>query len=155
MGNLENKIIVWTDGGCSGNPGPGAWAFVITKNGEDVIYEKAGSEKHTTNNRMELQAVINALHKLKNLDLQLGAEVRTDSLYVKKGVTEWMTKWKSNGWRTAGKTPVKNAELWGELDGLNEGLKLKWRWVKGHAGTFYNERCDRLVQEAIAEIKKT
>jgi len=149
-------LDIYTDGGCSGNPGPGGWAFVMvqkTHQEEIVIAEKRGSEANTTNNRMELMAVISALKTLKlEKDLPQQAVVYTDSQYVQKGITEWIRKWKQNSWRTNDKKPVKNQDLWLLLDKLTEELTITWQWVKGHAGNLYNERCDRLTQKAIAEL---
>jgi len=153
---METSLEIFTDGGCSGNPGPGGWAYVIV--GEKIIAREMGAEENTTNNRMELTAVIAALRKFKTLDnaLQDGvprkATVLTDSQYVQKGITEWISKWKRNSWRTADKKPVKNRDLWIELDSLAGELPLVWQWVRGHSGVRYNEECDRMVQEAIRSI---
>jgi ribonuclease HI len=148
------EISVYTDGGCSGNPGPGGWAYVITtvKAGQPVVLtEKWGGEKATTNNRMEIRAVIAALEGCAALNAKAGRiTVYTDSQYVQKGITEWIHNWKRNSWRTSDKKPVKNQDLWMELDALAGKLALRWEWVKGHAGNKYNERCDALVQKAIA-----
>jgi len=150
-------LDIYTDGGCSGNPGPGGWAFVMvqkTYQGEIVIEEKQGAEANTTNNRMELMAVISALNALKTgKDLPRQAVVYTDSQYVQKGITEWIHKWKQNSWRTSDKAPVKNQDLWLLLDKLAEELAITWKWVKGHAGNLYNERCDYLTQKAIAGLQ--
>jgi ribonuclease HI len=142
---------LYTDGGCHGNPGPGAWAWVLielTHNEERLIKEDSGSEAATTNNRMELEAVIQGLEYCRS---QEGAalEVITDSQYVKNGITSWIHNWKAKGWKTAGKQPVKNRELWEELDRLNTELQPQWFWVRGHAGNRWNERCDALTQAAI------
>ena len=148
-------IHIYTDGGCSGNPGPGGWAYVIVEKGESgdsVTAEKWGGEKNTTNNRMELLAVINALKAAKSFPVPQLA-LYTDSQYVQKGITEWIHNWKRNNWRTSGKTPVKNQDLWVELDALAAALSIQWVWVKGHAGNTYNERCDALTQEAIAFVR--
>ena len=147
------ELIVFTDGGCSGNPGPGGWAYVIVSDG--AIREKWGAENATTNNRMELSAVIAALETIL-ADPALASRpltVYTDSQYVQKGITAWVASWKRNGWRTAAKEPVKNKELWQTLDGLASRVSVTWRWVKGHAGNEYNERCDALTQEAIASLR--
>ncbi|MCL2380588.1 MAG: ribonuclease HI [Treponema sp.] len=150
-------IHIYTDGGCSGNPGPGGWAYVMvqkTFQGSVVVAEELGGEKSTTNNRMELLAVICALKALKvNLDLSRNLTLYTDSQYVQKGITEWIHNWKRNSWRTSDKKPVKNQDLWVELDTLASGFSVTWRWVKGHAGNEYNERCDALTQQAIASIR--
>jgi len=151
-------LNIYTDGGCSGNPGPGGWAYVMvqkTYQGDEVLVERRGSEEHTTNNRMELMAVISALKALKNKkDLPRQATVHTDSQYVQKGITEWIHKWKQNSWKTSDKKPVKNQDLWLMLDALAEELSIKWMWVKGHAGNVYNERCDDLTQKAIASLER-
>jgi len=149
-------LNIYTDGGCSGNPGPGGWAYLMvqkTYQGDEVLAERRGSEEHTTNNRMELMAVISALKALKNKkDLPRQAVVHTDSQYVQKGITEWIHKWKQNSWKTSDKKPVKNQDLWLMLDALAGELSIKWMWVKGHAGNVYNERCDDLTQKAIASL---
>lgn len=144
------EAIVYTDGGCSGNPGPGAWAFTLSAQGERQ--EGSGAEAQTTNNRMELTAVIRALARCRELGLGR-AVVHTDSQYVKNGITQWILAWKRNGWRTSSKSPVKNRELWEELDSLCAGLILEWRWVKGHAGVIENERCDSLVRQRMDELR--
>jgi ribonuclease HI len=123
-----------------------------TTQGDTVLAEKSGAEADTTNNRMELQAVISALMALKRKDPSQKAMVYTDSQYVQKGITEWIHKWKQNNWRTSDKKPVKNQDLWLKLDTLTEELSVGWKWVKGHAGNFYNERCDLLAQRAIARV---
>ncbi len=152
----ETSFKIYTDGGCSGNPGPGGWAYVMvqqTFQGEQVIAKNKGSEKDTTNNRMELTAVIMALRALKTMTgIPHQAAVLTDSQYVQKGITEWIRNWKRNAWRTADKKPVKNQDLWMELDSLASEFPLKWEWVKGHAGNEYNEMCDAMTQEAIALV---
>ena len=152
----EASLKIYTDGGCSGNPGPGGWAYVMvqqTFQGEQVIAKDKGSEKDTTNNRMELTAVIMALRALKTMTgVPHQAAVLTDSQYVQKGITEWIRNWKRNAWRTADKKPVKNQDLWMELDALANEFPLKWEWVKGHAGNEYNEMCDAMTQEAIALV---
>jgi len=148
-----DDIIVFTDGGCSGNPGPGGWAYVIVADG--TIKEKWGAERATTNNRMELSAVIAALETVIAEPSFAGRPVTvyTDSQYVQKGISLWIASWKRNGWRTASKDPVKNKELWQALDTLASRLTVAWRWVKGHAGNEYNERCDAMTQEAIASLR--
>ena len=156
---------IYTDGGCSGNPGPGGWAYVIMRNEEggtgnerqnsEIIAEEWGAEPDTTNNRMELLAVISALRALKGKpDLKRQLAVYTDSQYVQKGITEWIQVWKRNSWRTSGKKPVKNQDLWLELDALAAELPIAWNWLKGHAGNPYNERCDELTQKAIASLQR-
>ena len=152
----ETALKIFTDGGCSGNPGPGGWAYVIvmkTFQGEKIIARDKGAQANTTNNRMELNAVIAALKLLKTMDgVPRRALVCTDSQYVQKGITEWIQTWKKNTWRTSDKKPVKNQDLWMELDALRGELSLDWEWVKCHAGNTYNELCDRMTQEAIGAI---
>ena len=149
-------IHIYTDGGCSGNPGPGGWAYLIlqeTFQGDEILAEHWGAEKETTNNRMELTAVIASLEALKNMDnAPRKANIYTDSQYVQKGISEWIHNWKRNSWRTSDKKPVKNKDLWLCLDILACEFKIHWICVKGHAGNKYNERCDLLTQKAIASI---
>ncbi|MDD4220400.1 MAG: ribonuclease HI [Sphaerochaetaceae bacterium] len=143
----KRDVVVFTDGGCSGNPGPGGWAFVIN-DGENGLVEQSGGESQTTNNRMELQAVIKALEYISiNLKPVTSIQIHTDSQYVKNGITLWIHTWKKNGWRTAAKAPVKNKEYWIALDSLASKLPITWHWVKGHAGIELNERCDTLVRQ--------
>ncbi len=139
-----SKIEVYTDGACSGNPGPGGWGGVIIDSGD--IIELSGGEKDTTNNRMELTAVIESLRKVSP-----GSEliVTTDSQYVKKGITEWINNWIKNNWKTAAKKPVKNKDLWQELLNLSKIHEIEWKWVKGHSGHPQNERCDELARKEI------
>ncbi len=144
------RIDVFTDGGCSGNPGPGGWAFVLLSEGR-VISTSSGGDIMTTNNKMELSAVINAI---KSCSI-IGADeisVSTDSQYVKNGITQWIFNWKKNGWKTSGKESVKNQELWIELDELCKTRKVIWNWVKGHAGIEYNEMCDSMVRQEMAKF---
>jgi len=154
---MEASFKIYTDGGCSGNPGPGGWAYVMvqeTFQGRQIIAQNMGAEKETTNNRMELTAVISALRALKKMEgVPHQAAVYTDSQYVQKGITEWIRVWKRNSWKTSDKKPVKNKELWMELDSIAGEFSLKWEWVRGHAGNEYNELCDSMTQEAIAGIK--
>jgi len=154
---METSLKIYTDGGCSGNPGPGGWAFVIvlkTFQGNKIVAEQKGGEKNTTNNRMELTAVIESLKALKTLDDVPGkAVVCTDSQYVQKGITDWIRKWKQNAWRTSDKKPVKNQDLWVELDLLAGEFSLDWEWVRGHSGVEYNELCDRMTQQAVAMVR--
>ena len=145
------EIIIYTDGGCLGNPGPGGWAYVL-KGDDSFVKEQSGGEADTTNNRMELTAVIEALKAAKELGAQQ-ISLYTDSQYVKNGITSWIHTWKVNGWRTASKSPVKNKEYWVALDGLSSQLPIRWHWVKGHAGIAGNERCDQLVREAMERIR--
>lgn len=154
----ENVLLIYTDGGCSGNPGPGGWGFVIvegsSKNGEGEVI-RSGGEELTTNNRMELTAVIEALRLVEATSLwaNIPVSVYTDSQYVQKGISQWITGWKRNGWRTASKDPVKNKDLWVILDELASRLRPRWVWVKGHAGIHYNEVCDELTQLEIAKFR--
>ncbi len=135
-----------------GNPGPGGWAFIITKDGSELA-SSSGSELKTTNNKMELQAVIEALTwVLTHQPESSSIELHTDSQYVKNGITVWIHNWKRNGWRTANKAPVKNKEYWLALDEKAQKLPISWNWVKGHAGNHLNERCDELVKEAMYKI---
>ncbi len=138
------KIIIYTDGACSGNPGKGGWAAIL-------IFEKKkksinGGEQSTTNNRMELTAVIKSLESLSN---KFEIEINTDSKYVKDGVENWRTKWKSNGWKTANKKDVKNQDLWKNLDNLINGKTIKWNWVKGHSSNKLNNEVDQLARDSI------
>jgi len=155
MADVSFKI--YTDGGCSGNPGPGGWAYVMvqqTFQGVQIVAKEKGSQKDTTNNRMELTAVIMALRALKTMtNVPRQVAVLTDSQYVQRGITEWIRNWKRNAWKTADKKPVKNQDLWMELDSLaGDGGALQWEWVKGHAGNEYNEMCDAMTQKAIALV---
>lgn len=145
-----NEVIIYTDGGCSGNPGPGGWGVVVIFNGE--ARQLSGGEKNTTNNRMELTAAINALSIVKNTPdfKNHKITVNIDSQYVKNGITVWIKGWKLKGWKTADKKPVKNQDLWIQLDELNSALNVSWNWIKGHAGIEYNEICDQLCQKEIA-----
>jgi ribonuclease HI len=142
------KVVVHTDGACSGNPGPGGWGAVLQWNG--IVKELKGGEALTTNNRMELTAATEALNALKR---SCEVELHTDSNYVKDGLTKWMHGWKKNGWKTADKKPVKNMELWQALDEAVQRHKIDWRWVKGHAGDEMNERADQLANEGMAPFK--
>jgi len=136
-------LKIHTDGSCLGNPGPGGWAFVMSDGIKTA--ERSGGAPDTTNNRMELSAVIAALSAIKNTH---DIEITTDSEYVKNGVEKWMTNWKKNGWKTAAKKPVLNRDLWEQLDGLLPNFDITWRWTKGHAGNPMNERCDELARAA-------
>ena len=137
-------VIIHTDGACRGNPGPGGWGAVLRYG--DNVRELSGAVSLTTNNRMELQAVIEALRALKR---SVSADVHTDSQYVRLGISEWLPSWKARGWRTADRKPVRNQDLWEELDALAAGHQLRWHWVKGHSGVPDNERCDELANAAI------
>lgn len=149
------KLYAWTDGACSGNPGPGGWGVLMrAMDGEAVVKERElkGGEAETTNNRMELLAAINALEALTR---DTAITITTDSAYVKNGVTGWIHGWKRNGWKTADKKPVKNGELWQALDEANRRHEVTWHWVKGHAGHPENERADELAREGMAPFKKS
>lgn len=141
-------IKIWTDGSCLGNPGPGGWAFVAT-DGVNTA-ERSGGERNTTNNRMELMAVISALTAARK---HKTIEIHTDSQYVKNGMQSWMKNWKKNNWRTADKKPVKNQDLWMKLDELSQSIELHWVWVRGHNGEEYNERCDELARTYAERLK--
>ena len=142
-----SEAVIYTDGACSGNPGPGGWGAVLSYG--DVVRELHGGERATTNNRMELTAVISALEALKR-----PAPVRlyTDSKYVLDGITKWVPGWQRNGWKTASKQPVKNVDLWQRLVAAMEPHEISWQWVKGHAGIAGNERADELARQGIEEI---
>ena len=141
---VSDKIHVYTDGACAGNPGNGGWGVYIELNNESV--KLSGSEESTTNNRMELKAVIEALKYINN-DTKL--VIFTDSKYVMQGIQEWIKNWKINNWKTSQKKPVKNKELWQELDELVSNRTIEWQWVKGHSGDFGNEMADKLATSAI------
>lgn len=143
------EIVIYTDGGCSGNPGPGGWGAVIIADGE--ARQSSGGERETTNNRMELTAAIMALSAVRDTPAFAGrpVSVYSDSQYVRNGISTWIRGWKKNGWRTAGRQPVKNRDLWERLDELNSALAPRWHWVKGHAGVEYNEVCDSLCRAEI------
>ena len=146
-------LFAYTDGACSGNPGPGGWGvLMLAREDGQIVKERTlqGGEKLTTNNRMELMAAISALEALTRTS---ELTIVTDSAYVKNGVTEWIHSWKRNGWRTAGKDPVKNAELWQRLDAAQAAHKVTWRWIKGHAGHIENERADALARAGMAPFK--
>lgn len=142
------KVLIYSDGACSGNPGPGGWGAVLISGKHRK--EISGGEQLTTNNRMELLAAISALDALKK---RSEVELYTDSAYVKNGITGWVHGWKKNGWRTADKKPVKNVELWQALDALRNKHNVEWHWLKGHAGHPENERADELARQAMAPFK--
>lgn len=135
-------VELFTDGACSGNPGPGGWAFLLRHPRSGKAVEQSGGEHETTNNRMELTAVIEGLSALTRTSV---VELYSDSQYVLKGLNEWMPGWKRKGWRTASKQPVKNVDLWKQLDTLKDGHEIRFHWVKGHAGHPENERVDELA----------
>jgi ribonuclease HI len=141
-------VIIHTDGACSGNPGPGGWGAILDYNG--VRKELFGGAADTTNNRMEIQAAVEALNALKRA---CTVEMHVDSQYVKDGITKWIHGWKKNGWKTANKKPVKNVELWQALDDAIKRHQISWHWVKGHDGHPENERADELAREGMAPFK--
>ena len=141
-------VEIFTDGACSGNPGPGGWGAILRYKG--VEKELSGAEPETTNNRMELMAAIAALEALKE---PVEVDLHTDSEYLKKGITEWLPQWKARGWKTAAKKPVKNADLWQRLEAAMAPHRVHWHWVKGHAGHAENERADALAREAIRRLR--
>ncbi|MEI7916828.1 MAG: ribonuclease HI [Methylophilaceae bacterium] len=140
-------VIIYADGACKGNPGPGGWGAWISMGGHSK--ELCGGEPVTTNNRMELTAVIRALEALKR---SCQVKIYTDSVYVQKGMTEWIDSWKKRNWRTADKKPVKNEDLWQILDALSQQHQIEWLWVKGHAGDAGNERADALANQGVAQV---
>ena len=145
----EGRVAIWTDGACSGNPGPGGWGAIL-RFGENTR-EEYGGEALTTNNRMELTAAISALDALKR---PCSIDLYTDSSYVRGGVTAWIHGWKRNGWKTADKKPVKNVELWQQLDAAAKRHDIVWHWVKGHAGDPMNERADELARLGMQPFKE-
>jgi len=140
----NNTVVIYTDGACSGNPGPGGWGSVLLFNGHRR--ELSGGERSTTNNRMEMTAVIEALAALKR---SCRIVIHTDSTYVMKGMTEWLANWKRRGWKTADRKPVKNVDLWQQMDAALARHDVEWRWVRGHSGVPENERADELARLAI------
>lgn len=141
---MTKRVEIYTDGACRGNPGPGGWAATLELG--EHLRELSGAEAATTNNRMELTAVIRALEALKRSSPLI---IHTDSEYVRRGITEWIQGWKARGWKTADKKPVKNRDLWERLDELSQQHDIEWRWVKGHSGVPGNERVDQLANAAI------
>ncbi len=146
---MMQTVEIWTDGACSGNPGPGGWAALLRYNGTEKTV--SGGDKLTTNNRMELQAAIAALQALTR---PCKVNLHTDSQYVRGGITQWLANWKRNGWRTADRKPVKNADLWQALDAAAARHDIAWKWVRGHAGHAENERVDELAREAMDPYRK-
>jgi len=147
---MKNTVVMHTDGACRGNPGPGGWGVSMQYNGHSKTLK--GSEPETTNNRMELMAVIQGLNLLTR---PCKVELYTDSRYVLDGITKWMADWKKRGWKTAARKPVKNAELWRQLDDATQRHTINWHWVKGHSGDAGNELADQLANEAIDEMQQT
>ena len=143
------RMRIYTDGACKGNPGPGGWGALLQFDGREK--ELCGGELDTTNNRMELTAVIRALEALKR---PCEIDLYTDSQYVQKGISEWIASWKRRGWKTADKKPVKNVDLWLELDRLAGGHRIRWHWVRGHAGHAENERADQLANKGIESVRR-
>jgi ribonuclease HI len=146
---MADPVELFTDGACQGNPGPGGWGVLLRYGG--IEKELSGAEPATTNNRMELTAVIRGLEALRRPCRVL---VTTDSQYVRNGITDWIRRWRRNGWRTADRQPVKNSDLWRRLDEVVAGHEIEWHWVKGHAGHPENERADRLATAAIATLQR-
>lgn len=145
----QKTVTIHTDGGCHGNPGPGGWAAVLESGGKRR--ELSGGSPATTNNRMELQAAIEALSALKE---PCRVEMFTDSQYLRLGVTQWLAGWKRKGWKTSTKQPVKNEDLWRQIDELAARHQINWRWLKGHIGHKWNERCDALANDEMAKIRR-
>ena len=144
---MTDAVIIYTDGACRGNPGPGGWGVILSYKGK--IKELYGAEKHTTNNRMELMAAIQALESLTR---PCSVKLNSDSSYVLKGITDWMPNWKKRGWKTAARTPVKNEDLWRRLDAAIMKHKIEWKWVKGHSGDTGNDRADALANLGIDSL---
>ncbi len=149
MSQENDTVIIYTDGGCEPNPGVGGWAAILIYNGKER--ELSGSHPETTNNRMEMTAAISGLEALKR---PCNVNLITDSEYVKRGITEWLPGWKQRNWKRKG-GPIKNVDLWKQLDEAAQRHDISWQWVKGHAGVHYNERCDTLASEAIAREKQS
>lgn len=146
MSEAEAPVVVYTDGACRGNPGPGGWGALLQHHGETL--ELCGGESNTTNNKMELMGAIKALEELQRPSV---VDLHTDSQYVRQGITSWIKGWKKNGWKTSAKKPVKNKELWVRLDALTAKHEVRWHWVKGHAGDPGNERADQLANRGLDE----
>lgn len=147
--SAAKPVYIWTDGGCRGNPGPGGWGALLRYNQHER--ELNGFEAHTTNNRMELTAAIRALETL-NRPCQV--ELTTDSQYVRQGITQWIHNWRKRNWRTAAGKPVKNADLWQQLDALSQKHQIQWHWTRGHAGHPENERADQLANAAMDQLAR-
>jgi ribonuclease HI len=145
---MDEKVTIYTDGACSGNPGPGGWGAILQFGGKEK--ELMGGEAHTTNNRMELLAAISALEALKR---PCAVALYTDSEYLRGGITGWINNWKKNGWRTKDKKPVKNIDLWQRLDAALGEHHIQWHWVKGHAGHAMNERADQLARDGLVAAR--
>ncbi|WP_373094943.1 ribonuclease HI [Zhongshania sp.] len=148
MSKAPEQVEIFTDGACRGNPGPGGWGALLRYQGKE--HNLFGGEAQTTNNRMELMAAIEALRALKR---PCEVILTTDSQYVRQGITEWMVNWKKRGWKTAAKQPVKNADLWQQLDAAAKEHKVDWRWVKGHSGHRENDIADALANRGIDELR--
>jgi len=146
---MDNVVEIFTDGACRGNPGPGGWGTLLRYQGNEK--EMMGAERDTTNNRMELMAAIKGLETLTK---PCKVRVTTDSIYVKNGITEWIAGWKERQWRTASKKPVKNVDLWQQLDKVSAAHEIEWYWVKGHSGHAENDRVDELANMAIDDMLK-
>jgi ribonuclease HI len=144
----EPHVTIYTDGACSGNPGPGGWGAILMFGEHEK--ELKGGEPHTTNNRMELMAAISALEALNRPCL---VDIHTDSQYLRNGIMTWIAQWKRNGWRTADRKPVKNDDLWKRLDAALAAHRVRWHWVRGHAGHEINERADRLARDGLAAVR--
>lgn len=145
---MSDEVEIFTDGACRGNPGPGGWGVLLRYDGKEK--QLWGGEAQTTNNRMELTAAIRGLEQLKR---PCRVVLTTDSEYVRKGITEWITNWKRRNWKTAARKPVKNADLWAQLDELTGGHEIQWMWVKGHSGHAENEIADRLANQGVDELQ--
>jgi ribonuclease HI len=145
-----SRAVIHTDGACSGNPGPGGWGAIVEIDGETT--ELMGGEAATTNNRMELLAAVYALELLKD---RTPVDLYTDSQYLRSGITEWITKWKRNGWRTSGKLQVKNVDLWKRLDAVTQRHDVKWHWLRGHVGHDQNERADALARQGMKPFQRS
>jgi len=148
MASAASHVTIYTDGACSGNPGPGGWGAILRYGKTEK--ELYGGEADTTNNRMELQAAISALSALKR---PCKVDLYTDSEYVRNGITQWIAGWKARGWKTAAKKPVKNAELWQALEEASNRHEITWHWVKGHAGHPENERADELARRGVSDVR--